>query len=89
MKTRFVLPVIILIVAGVAALSAHAQAEREGPAASAWEYQEVELPARVAATPHLNRMGAQGWELVGVTSACPGGPSTVQCAYWAYFKRPK
>lgn len=52
-----------------------------------WEYNEVELSSTVSGKPTLDRFGANGWELVGVISGCPGTVS--YCKYWAYFKRPK
>jgi hypothetical protein len=52
----------------------------------AWEYQEVQLASNAPSTPLLNQLGAAGWELVSVMSACP---ADLACSYWAYFKRPK
>ena len=85
MSQRIVVPMILAALVCVAGWTVNASSQERAPASQAWEYQEVQLSARVEATPTLNRMGAQGWELVGVTSACTG----TQCTYWAYFKRPK
>lgn len=52
---------------------------------AAWEYREVRLSSSAGSEPLLNRMGAEGWELVHVVAAC----NPPDCLYWAYLKRPK
>ena len=85
MSYRAICPLILAGLVLAAGWTVTAQSQERVPISKAWEYQEVQLSALVEATPTLNRMGAPGWELVGVTSACP----ETQCLYWAYFKRPK
>lgn len=51
-----------------------------------WEYQEVQLSRTEVSTPTLNRLGAAGWELTSVISACQ---TDQYCQYYAYFKRAK
>jgi hypothetical protein len=82
--------VLIMLMSLSAWWSAHAELQKTTHPLQVWEYQEVELDARIEATPKLNQLGGQGWELVGVTSSCPSSPSTLlPCRYWAYFKRPR
>ncbi len=65
-------------------------ANTQGQARVTWEYYEIGLPATASAVPRLNQFGADGWELVGVISACPSNPNyAADCKYYAYFKRPK
>ena len=87
MSRRILVPLAAVAVVLLTGWTVVAQSQERAPVARAWEYQELQLSARVEATPALNRMGDQGWELVGVTSACSG--QSGQCSYWAYFKRPK
>lgn len=49
-----------------------------------WEYTELQLDSSTSAQPALNRLGAGGWELVNVVSACQ---SDRYCEWWAYLKR--
>jgi len=87
MKKRLYLSLIVVCCLCVAGWTAHAQLQRSN-SQQTWEYQEVQLSATSVATPALNRLGAQGWELVGVTAACPSAASGT-CLYYAYFKRAK
>ena len=66
MKKRLYFSLIVVSFLCVAGWTAHAQLQRSN-SQQTWEYQEVQLSAATVATPALNRLGAQGWELVGVT----------------------
>ena len=87
MKKRLYFSLIVVSFLCVAVWTAHAQLQRSN-SQQTWEYQEVQLSAATVATPALNRLGAQGWELVGVTAACPNVASGT-CLYYAYLKRAK
>ena len=87
MKKRLYLLLILVSFVCLAAWTAHAQLQRSS-SQQTWEYQEIQLSPTTVATPELNRLGAQGWELVGVTAACPNVTSGT-CLYYAYFKRAK
>ena len=92
MKNKLYFSLALAALVCLAGWTANAQLQRNSstPVRQTWEYLEVELDARVEATPRLNQLGAQGWELVGVTSGCPSSPNTsMGCRYWAYVKRPK
>lgn len=67
-----------------------AGAQSQGRQAPTWEYREVQLSTSSSSLPAMNRLGAEGWELVSVVSACPGTNVTgnpTPCQWWAYFKR--
>lgn len=88
MKNRFYLAFFVIVFISLIGWTAHAQLQKSSR--QSWEYVEVQLSGRVEATATLNQFGAQGWELVGVTSGCPSDPGNFQpCGYWAYFKRPR
>lgn len=90
MKNKFYFSLVLAALVCLVGWTANAQLQRTSPVRQTWEYLEVELDARVEATPRLNQFGAQGWELVGVTSSCPSSPNTMLgCRYWAYLKRAK
>jgi hypothetical protein len=90
MNNRLYLSVFLIALMCLAGWTAHAQLQRSSAPRQTWEYQEVELSAKEDAAPMLNRLGAQGWELVGVISACPSSPSTtIPCQFFAYMKRPR
>lgn len=76
-----------LVVGAMVAVLASLVGWTAGSHTVTWEYQEIGLSASESATPKLNQLGAAGWELVSVVSACAG--STGTCSYYAYFKRPK
>jgi hypothetical protein len=86
MKNRLYLSLVLIALTCLAGWTAHAQLQRSSPARQTWEYKEVLLAARASSVPSLDALGAQGWELVGVTSACRG---ELECSYWAYMKRAK
>jgi len=89
MKNRLYLLLVLVGLLCLAAWTTHAQLQKSSTR-QAWEYQEVQLPSNENATAALNRLGAQGWELVGVTSGCPSSiVSAGSCGYWAYVKRAK
>lgn len=85
MKTRFYLPLALAALVPLVAWTAPAQLQRTDSTRQAWEYVEIQLPSDADATPTLNQFGAQGWELIGVVSACPGGYT--DCGFFAYLKR--
>ena len=90
MKNRLYLSLVLVALTCLAGWTAHAQLQRSSPARQTWEYQEVQLSTTQSSLPKLNGLGAQGWELVGVTSACPSNPTfQADCQYWAYMKRAK
>lgn len=60
MKNRFYLSLVLATLACLTGWTTHAQLQRTSPARQTWEYLEVELDARVEATPRLNQLGAQG-----------------------------
>jgi hypothetical protein len=67
--------------------ASYAIAQSQGrPPMPTWEYQEVRLGSS-SSLPTMNRLGAEGWELVSVVSAC--GSQYTHCEWWAYFKRRK
>jgi hypothetical protein len=79
-RTRILLAAAFALAVGGATI-AHSQPAR--PAAT-WEFREIQLSAGAPSTPLMNSLGAEGWELVNVVSACNGKSV---CAWWAYFKR--
>lgn len=58
MKTNVFLSVVLLALACLTGWAAHAQSTVASVPSQTWEYQEVQLSARVEATPLLNRLGA-------------------------------
>ena len=89
MKNGLCLALFLVALMCLAGWTAQAQLQRSSSARQTWEYQEIELSAKTSATPTLNRLGAQGWELVGVISVCPSSPNTtLPCQFFAYVKRP-
>jgi hypothetical protein len=86
MRNRFSLMLLLVALMCFAGWTAHAQLQRSTPAKQNWEYQEIPLSANESSTPKLNALGAQGWELVVVTSGCSGDSP---CQWWAYMKRAK
>ena len=82
----------VLLAAGIAVAvgwASIAQPQTARPSAT-WEYRELQLSASAPSTPLMNRLGAEGWELVNVVSACSGnfsGTNQGTCDWWAYFKR--
>lgn len=76
----------IVLAVGWAAV-AHPQTART---VATWEYKEVQLSTSAPSAPVMNKLGAEGWELVNVVSACNGNYSDsnqATCEWWAYFKR--
>ncbi|HEX7296479.1 MAG TPA: hypothetical protein VF251_12035 [Pyrinomonadaceae bacterium] len=89
-KTKLYLLPLLVVVPCLLGWSARAELERSAPAAQVWEYSEVELDTHFLATPKLNQLGTQGWELVGFVSGCiPATDRPLECRYRAYLKRPK
>jgi hypothetical protein len=86
MKNKFYLALVLVALMCPAGWTTYAQLQKDVPAKQTWEYLEVELID--PATSKLNHLGAEGWELVQVTSVCTGTPRP-GCRYWAYMKRPK
>ncbi|HEV8482503.1 MAG TPA: hypothetical protein VGV87_03000 [Blastocatellia bacterium] len=90
MKNRLYLVLALATLICLAGWTAQARLQKNTIEKQTWEFMEVELDARYQATPKLNQFGSQGWELVGVTSACISSPNaTIGCRYWAYMKRPR
>ena len=88
MKNRLYLSLVLVSLTCVAGWTAHAQLQKSSPARQTWEYQEIQLATNQSSLPKLNSLGAQGWELVGVTSACASSPNAaLDCQWWAYLKR--
>jgi hypothetical protein len=85
-KTSILLAAGIVIAVGWASI-AHPQTAK--PAAT-WEYREMQLSESASSIPLMNKLGAEGWELVSVVSACNpnyAGTNQARCEWWAYFKR--
>lgn len=88
MKNRLYFTLVLVFVTCLAGWTAHAQLQKSSLARQTWEYQEVQLATNQSSLPKLNALGAQGWELVGVTSACASNPNVaLDCQWWAYMKR--
>lgn len=79
-KTSVLLALGFTLIVGAVTV-AHPQSARTG---ATWEYKEAQLSANAPSGPVMNRLGAEGWELVNVVSACDSGGRS---AWWAYFKR--
>lgn len=86
MKNRLYLGLPLLALLGLAGWTAHTRSHGTSPVRQTWEYQEVQLSSSESATPLLNELGAEGWELVNVAAGCF---SDQPCTYWAYMKRAK
>ena len=74
----------LIMAVGLAGWSGYVQARRTGAALTVWEYKDVEITSATNATAKLNSFGAQGWELVTVTTTCSASGS---CTSTAYMKR--
>ena len=77
--------VFAVLLSGLAGLHAAAQAKSQPMRTqAAWEYREVRLGRTAPSQPGMNTLGAEGWELVSVVSACE---AAAYCQWYAYFKR--
>jgi hypothetical protein len=83
---KYILIVIAVVASiGLASWTEYVRAQASGPTVVRWEYQEVEITSGMIVTAKLNTLGLQGWELVGVSSACARDSA---CRTMAYLKRP-
>ena len=86
MRNKFYLALVLVAVMCFAGWTAHARLQTNTSARQTWEYLEVELKS--PATPKLNQLGDDGWELIDVVAVCVGAPRPT-CTYYAYVKRAK
>jgi purine-cytosine permease-like protein len=86
-------PAVLVAIVGSAFMGGYALVASSQSAASprpTWEYQEVQLSSTASSLAVLNKLGAQGWELVNVVAGCTDDDntySTDDCRWWAYLKR--
>ena len=86
MKNRLYL---VLVLAAFVCLAGWTARARNVPR-QVWEYQRVEFDFNVDINYRLNQLGAEGWQLVAVTSSCPSSTKTSPgCKSAAYMKREK
>ncbi len=78
MKKTLAMLLVVIFLLCFTAWGTHAQSERSNPMKQKWEYKWIKL---TDADTEMNRMGEDGWELVGIMPAQWGSA--------VVFKRPK
>jgi hypothetical protein len=103
MKTKLYLPLVVIALVCVVLWTAHAQGTRSTPGRQTWEYKSwvyildgqnktfyedgKQIPSSLTPVSRAPELGAEGWELVSVTSTTIGNGSYSTYVYW--FKRPR
>lgn len=88
---RFKLPLLVGVLLVVALFAANRDGRARGPAVQTWEYKVV--TAQYGAVPpavgeqELNKLGAEGWELIGTRQIDYPQGTTRQYRTDYYFKR--
>ena len=87
MKKHFSLLVVVVALFCLLGLAEYSNAQRSSSMKQTWEYQLIgDAGGKTDLMAQMNKLGAEGWELVSVTIV-PGGPAVVYTV--AYLKRPK
>lgn len=89
MKNRLYLVLVLTAFMCLAGWTASAHYTKIVPRQT-WEYKQEESDFSFDIASRLNQLGAEGWELVGVTSTCSEKSQSVSgCKHTAYLKREK
>lgn len=84
MKKQTLWSIVGIAIVSITSWTVVAQTQKETTTKTSWEYTYV-AGTSYPDLSNLNRLGNEGWELVGVDSACANG----SCTTTAYLKRRK